>query len=867
MTENSFTHLVVVGSSAGGIGALSGLVANLPEGFAAPVVVAQHLDPSRESHLREILSRRSPLPVKTVTEHESLEAGVIFVVPANRHVNITDSEISFSPESSSERSMPSINLLMRSAAEVFGENLIAVVLTGTGSDGTDGARAVSQAGGTVVIQNPETAEFGEMPRSLASSTVDIVAELERIGPVLQNLLSGVPMPEESPDDEEDELDLFLEDLYQFRGVDFRSYKRPTIMRRLGRRMAANDCESIAEYSAYLEENPEEYRHLVSAFLIKVTEFFRDPALFEHLREEVLPQLIEEAREKDNQLRIWSAGCATGEEAYSLAILVSETLGREAGLFNVRIFATDIDEEAIRFARSGIYPPSALEGLTEDQIERYFVEENGAYQVKKQVRGMIIFGEHDLARRSPFPQIDLVMSRNVLIYFSNDLQRRALQLFAYSLRDEGYLVMGKAESPSLLNEFFTPLDRDSKVYRRRGARFLMPPTLPASPAPKSHPGTKGSKSNRGSSADRSLPAAPAVRAPGEDLLNRLPVGVAVVGRDYVIAAINDAARRLLSIPGVAVGEDFLHSVQDAPYTEVRQAIDRALKNGGETTQSGEFAVEDAATGEPSYLRLACHPQVTGGEARRPENVLVVVEDVTAAVRVRRLAEKNFRLEEANRELGWLNEELRTAHEESQLSTEEAQAASEEVETLNEELQATNEELETLNEELQATVEELNTTNDDLQARATELQELAQGREDERQAAEEARRRAEDLVDQVRSERSQLEAILENVSDAVLAVNAAGETLFGNQVFEETFGEHAAESSGFLGSARVFEENGEELRPEKTPTARAATGESFTMRCAVEGDDGLRRFEAKSRRIEGDGVTGGVLIIREIEDATD
>lgn len=325
MADNSFTHLVVVGSSAGGITALSGLVSSLPDDFDAPIVVAQHLDPNRESHLQEILARRSPLPVKTVTEHEPLQAGVVFVVPANRHVNITDSEIGLSSEPSSGLPMPSINLLMETAAKVYGESLIAVVLSGTGTDGTEGARTVSQAGGTVIIQDPETAEFGEMPRSLAPSTVDIVNSLEKIGPILKNLISGIAVPEESSEDEGRYLERLLDELHRNRGVEFRSYKRPTMLRRLGRRMAATNCASLDEYSSYVEEHPEEYKQLMDALLIKVTEFFRDPDLFDHLKEEVLPGLFEEAREGENQLRIWSAGCATGEEAYSLAILVSEVL--------------------------------------------------------------------------------------------------------------------------------------------------------------------------------------------------------------------------------------------------------------------------------------------------------------------------------------------------------------------------------------------------------------------------------------------------------------------------------------------------------------------------------------------------------------
>jgi two-component system, chemotaxis family, CheB/CheR fusion protein len=868
LAGNSFTHLVVVGSSAGGIGALSGLVSSLPDDFDAPIVVAQHLDPKRESHLQEILARKSPLPVKSVAEHEPLQAGVIFVVPANRHVNVTDAEIELSSESISGQPMPSINLLMETAAGVFGENLIAIVLSGTGTDGTEGARTVSQAGGTVIIQDPETAEFGEMPRSLAPSTVDIVSSLERIGPVLKNLISGIAVAEEISENKGRDLEWFLEELHRNRGVDFRSYKRPTILRRLNRRMAATHCESLDEYSRYVEEHPEEYSQLIGTFLIKVTEFFRDPELFDYLKEEVLPELIEEAHQGEKQLRIWSAGSATGEEAYSLAILLSEVLGQEAGLFDVRIFATDIDEDAVRFARRGIYPPSALGGLSEEQIRRYFIEEDGSYQVKKQIRGMIVFGEHDLAQRSPFPQIDLVVSRNVLIYFSNELQRRALQLFAYSLRDGGYLVMGKAESASLLADLFTPVDRHNKVYRRHGQRFLLPPILPTSPKPRARLG-RGSRDQgapMGQAETQQLPSA-ALRDPGEDLLNQLPVGIAVVTRDYAIEAINVAARQMLSIPSVGVGQDFLHAMQEAPYAEVRRNIDEAFREG-RITQADEFAVEETATGEPRYLRLTCHPRRTETEGQRVRHVLVAVEDVTAEVRMRRLVEKNLRLEEANRELGQLNEELQAAHEESLVSTEEAQASAEEVETLNEELQATNEELETLNEELQATVEELNTTNDDLQARATELQDLAQSREEERRLTEEGRRRAEELVDQLQDQRSRLEAILANISDAVLAVDTDGQVLFSNQVFEKIFGEHTGAELGQLGSTEVLDESGEKLPSEATPASRAAGGESFAVRFAVRGQDGApRRFEASGRPIEGDGVTGGVLVIREATDGRD
>jgi two-component system CheB/CheR fusion protein len=420
----------------------------------------------------------------------------------------------------------------------------------------------------------------------------------------------------------------------------------------------------------------------------------------------------------------------------------------------------------------------------------------------------------------------------------------------------------------LADLFAPVDRHNKVYRRHGQRFLLPPTLPTSLQARARLG-RGSRDQgvlRGQAETQQLPSA-ALRDAGEDVLDQLPVGVAVVTRDYAIEAINVTARQMLSIPSVAVGQDFLHAMQGAPYPEVRRTIDEAFREG-KITQADEFAVEEAATGEPRYLRLTCHPRRAETEGQRVRRVLVAVEDVTAEVRMRRLAEKNLRLEEANRELGQLNEELQAAHEESLVNTEEAQASAEEVETLNEELQATNEELETLNEELQATVEELNTTNDDLQARATELQELAQSREEERQSTEAARQRAEGLVAQLQNERSRLEAILANISDAVLALDTNGQVLFSNQVFLNSFGEHKGEEQGQLGSTEVLDESGEKLPAESTPSSRTARGESFAMRFAVGGQDGaLRCFEAKGRPIEGDGVTGGVIVIREVMNGQD
>jgi two-component system, chemotaxis family, CheB/CheR fusion protein len=330
------SYLVVIGSSAGGIEALSAVVETLPADFPAPIVVAQHLDPTRRSQLQEILARHSTLPVRLVDRRAILEAGCIYVVPANQDVQIVDGWMSLKAGGAAAK--PSVDLLFSSAAAAYGPNLVAVVLSGTGSDGAVGARAVHDAGGTVVVQNPETAAFPGMPRSLAPAIVDAVVELGELGPMLNTIVTGAyvaRLPEQ-----ERQLRTLLEDVRQHRGIDFNRYQRPTILRRLQRRLTATHSESVAEYHEYLTAHPEEEDRLIGSLLINVTDFFRDAQMFSYLRDHVLPTLLEAARERHSDLRLWSAGCATGEEAYSLAILVHEILGKqEHDRISAHIFAT------------------------------------------------------------------------------------------------------------------------------------------------------------------------------------------------------------------------------------------------------------------------------------------------------------------------------------------------------------------------------------------------------------------------------------------------------------------------------------------------------------------------------------------------
>src|ERR687893_827647 len=380
-----FARLVVVGSSAGGVDALLTFVATLPSDFPAPIVVAQHLDPRRQSHLGEILSNRSVLPVRTVSGDQPLEPGTVYVIAADRDVEISDHALTVTtPAGTSPSPRPSVDRLLATAARTFGDELVAVILTGTGSDGATGAQAVKAHGGTVIVQNPDTATYPGMPLAVPSSAIDIVADLEAIGPLLGGLVSGTYSIPNASDDED--LHAFLDRVRERTGLDFTAYKRATIVRRLQRRMAAAGAATLPDYRRYMERHPQELQRLVASFLIKVTEFFRDPELFTYLRDHVLPGLVSEARER-GELRIWSAGCATGEEAYTLAMLVSDLLGDESEELPVRIFATDIAADAVEFARRGIYPAVAVAGLPRDLIERHFTPVDGAFEVRKQVRSL------------------------------------------------------------------------------------------------------------------------------------------------------------------------------------------------------------------------------------------------------------------------------------------------------------------------------------------------------------------------------------------------------------------------------------------------------------------------------------------------
>jgi two-component system CheB/CheR fusion protein len=840
----------------GGIEALSVILEALPADFRAPIVVAQHLDPAVPSGLAAILRKRTRLGVVAVEDSVPLAPATVYVVPSDRHVEIADGSVHVISDGSPKRPKPSIDLLFGSAAVAFGEHLIAVVLSGMGSDGSSGARAVKSHGGTVIIEDPQTASFPSMPASLEPGMVDFMAPLADIGPELVRLLGeAIDLPDDLPI-----LGELLERVRATNGIDFSHYKLGTIKRRLARQMEVSGKKDINDYLAFLNRDPAEFGRLASTFLIKVTEFYRDAPLFEKLGKEIVPQLVDEAQSRGaHELRVWSAGCATGEEAYSIAILIAEALRDESYTLNVRIFGTDIDDAAISFARRGIYPKQSVASLAPDLVQRYFNATVEGYEVVKSIRNMTVFGQHDLAQRAPFPRIDLALCRNVLIYFSKELQARTLQIFAFSLRNGGYLALGKSETTNPLAECFAVVDPALRIFRRYGDRVAIPSAAPLKPA------------SRPREIDRMRQPFPAFEPATRDahvtvneklgaFLTSSSIGVILVDRHYDIVSINSSARQMFNLRGVAIGDDLVHLVPIDTSAAIRSMLDKALRNQQPTAGGEEIEVRGDSDEASRYLTISCYPEMTSGSVVIGAVILAV--DVTEIAQARRESdaalatrtheidelrlfrtqarERQRSLMEANSQLAQANSELRANNDTLVVNAEEAEAATEEVETLNEEMQATNEELETLNEEFQATIEELNTTNDEHELRAKDLQDTIDRRDAERVAAV----RAADA----------LSSIVDDLPAAVAAVNAQGTILVANRKFREV------QAGALETSVQIDDEAGATI-PLALVLRRAGEGNifSFTYR-SIAPDQTLSIYLGRARPLpQIDGARGIIELV--------
>ena len=709
--------VVGIGASAGGLEAFTTLLAKLPRDTGMAFVLVQHLDPTHESMLPEILARSAPMPVSQVASGMPVAPNRIFVIPPNSRMALSDGSFQIVPRPRMRgREMP-IDYFFNSLAETYKSSAVGVILSGTLSDGSIGISAIKAEGGVTFAQDERTAKYVDMPRAaIASGSVDFILSPEEIARELARIARHPELAsarrKEMTGVAGDHSRIF-QMLRSATGVDFKDYRMTTIRRRILRRMILNRVESLDQYVKFLKENRAEVQKLYEDILITVTGFFRDPESFKALKSTVFPELLKN-RAADSPVRIWVPGCSTGEEVYSIAIALFECMAEMSANPPVQLFATDISERAIEKARAGIYLENALVDVSPDRMRRFFVRVDGGLQISKSIRDVCVFARQNVAVDPPFSNLDLVSCRNLLIYLEPALQKRIIPVFHYALKPGGYLMLGNSETLSTFPDLFFPMDRNNCIFTRRGgvSRPRVEFGLPRVGVDEEvRPGIRG-----------------AVR-PGLDLqkeADRLvlaryaPVGVVVAQNMDVVQFRGRTSAFLEAAPG-APSLNVLKMAREGLLVDLREALNKSMKTGSRVRREGVQVRRDGAS---RTVNLEVVP-VKGEESGAGHFLVLFEEPEHVAKNALPKWERQPRegqdaaAAKLEKELAATREYLQAIIEDHEASNEELKSANEEILSANEELQSTNEELETAKEELQSTNEELTTVNEELQTRATEI----------------------------------------------------------------------------------------------------------------------------------------------------
>ncbi len=719
--------VVGIGASAGGLEACLAFLAGLPAETGMAFILVQHLEPNYESHLAEILSRGTSMPVVQATEGIHVEKDHLYVIPPNAMLTIKGGDLHLSPRADSPNPHYPIDQFFVSLAEDQGSHAIGVVLSGSSSDGALGLRAIKCAAGTTFCQDEESAKYDSMPHSaVATGAVDfilppreIAAELARISAHPYLATPDIAAEKSDPADglapgkNREDFRKVLSQLRRATGVDFTQYKENTIRRRIARRMLVNNCSSLDEYSAYLDRNPSETTNLYRDILISVTQFFREPDVFAAIAR--IESKLLQNRDRNSPFRIWAAGCATGEEAYSLAITIAEIV-EAAGLSTpIQLFGTDLSEIAIDRARAGDYPESIQADVSPDRLAKFFTKTETGYRISKNIRESCIFARHDLTKDPPFSQLDLVSCRNLLIYLDAPAQQRILSALNYSLKPDGILLLGSAESLGSRTDLFSALENENRIFTKKpgSSRFAM--TIPD---PKAFEAVMVDWKSKEALA---APTLAEVETRATRILRDLyaPPGV-TVNDSLQIVHFHGRTSPFLEPPTGEATLNLLRIAHQSILSPLRKAIDTAAERMEAVEESG---VRLERSGETREITLRVVP-ISEGQSRF---FLVLFEE--EAVRTATPAGPpldeaestvlEFQLAQSRRELDETREYLRKIVEQHEVAIEELRAAQEEAQSSNEEMQSTNEELRTAKEELQSSNEELRTVNDELQNRIDEV----------------------------------------------------------------------------------------------------------------------------------------------------
>jgi len=703
--------IVCIGASAGGLEAFEQFLSNVPKDSGMAYIVIQHLDPTQKGMLPELLQRISSMEVLQVEDRMTVEPNRVYVIPPNKTMSILNGVLYlFEPLESRGLRLP-IDYFLFSLADDQHENAIGVILSGMGSDGSTGIRAIKEKNGVVLVQDPTEAKYDSMPRNAIDAVLtDIVAPASELPLKLLDFLKYTPeliseMEIELKD--QSALDKIIILLRTQTGNDFSLYKKNTVYRRIERRMGVHKIDKIAAYVTFLQTNPKEVDILFKELLIGVTNFFRDAAVWEKLEEVVMPQLIINQQE-GALLRAWVPGCSTGEEAYSLAIVFKEAIEKinPHGGISLQIFATDLDNEAIETARKGLFSVDIKENVSPKRLQRFFSTTDNGYRINNEIREMVVFAKHNIILHPPFTKLDILTCRNLLIYMDSELQKKILGLFYYSLNREGFLVLGSAETLGSQSHFFTPIESKLKIYQRT----ITNQTPELFDFPSSFSRTKQAY------IEHQPPVKPPtnIQTLADQLLLQYfsPPGVLVNNLGDIIYISGRTGKYLEPAVGKA-NMNIFAMLRDGLRNDFPAAFRQALMKK-ELVQLRNIKV--GTNGGTQYLDVTIQwidkPEALAGM------VMIIFKDIAKVEGLKELEKKGDKISNTARQLE-LEKELQHAREEMQTTLEEMQTSQEELKSTNEELQSTNEELQSTNEELTTSKEEMQSLNEELQTVNAEL----------------------------------------------------------------------------------------------------------------------------------------------------
>jgi len=718
--EKTGFPIVGIGASAGGLEAFELFFKGVPPDSGMAFILVSHLDPSHASMLAEILQRITTIKVVEAGNQMAVEPDHVYIIPPNREMTIFHGALQLSVPSQARGMRMPIDTFLRSLAEDVGEKAIAVILSGSGTDGTLGIRAVQGAGGVSFIQDPATAKYDGMPTSAIQSghatyVLPVGKMYRELAVYVRNyVLQKIPPPPPVPDGKQP----FAKILMLLRtktGHDFSLYKQNTIRRRIERRMGVHNLEDSDAYARYLSENPSEVHLLFKELLINVTSFFRDPEAFEVLGSEVIPPLL--ANKPENYVfRVWIAGCATGEEAYSIAMIFRECLDAARLPFRIQIYSTDIDEDAIAVARGGVYPANIAIDVSPERLRRFFIREETGFRIKKEIREMVVFAVQDVIKDPPFTRLDLISCRNLMIYFEPELQNRLIPTFHYALNPDGVLFLSPSESIGRFTSLFTPVNRKWKFFSSR--QFLSPSrtsgafSLPITAIHAGH-GTP--------ELAMKLPETNFVELTRGILLQSYaPPSVITDEEGNTLYVHGDTGSYLRPAPGQA-SLNIIEMAREGLQMGLRKAISNAVK---QKTHISIRGVPVRTNGGMHPVDVTVRPITDPGTAK--DLLIISFQDAEKEPRkktrkypVQDKKGRSKRVEELEQELMYTKENLQATIIGMQASNEELKSTNEELQSTNEELQSTNEELETSKEELQSVNEEIVTVNAELQSKIEQL----------------------------------------------------------------------------------------------------------------------------------------------------